>query len=49
MGTPYVTLSVGGAVTVPTQEDGLFDLVASADGNVYEAKAKGGNKSVAKE
>jgi two-component system chemotaxis family response regulator WspR len=44
--TPYVTLSIGGAVTVPTQEDGLLDLVAIADRNMYEAKAKGRNKSI---
>ena len=49
LGTPYVTLSIGGAVTVPTQEDGLLDLVAIADRNMYEAKAKGRNKSVVHE
>jgi len=41
-----VTLSIGGAVTVPTRENGLLDLVAIADRNMYEAKAKGRNKSI---
>jgi len=45
----YVTLSVGGAVTVPTAEDGLHDLIAVADRNLYEAKAKGRNKSIVHE
>jgi two-component system chemotaxis family response regulator WspR len=49
LGTPYVTLSIGGAVTIPTQEDGLLDLVAIADRNMYEAKAKGRNKSIVHE
>jgi two-component system chemotaxis family response regulator WspR len=43
---PYVTLSVGGAVTVPSEEGELLDLMAIADKNLYEAKAKGRNKSV---
>ncbi len=47
--TPYVTLSIGGAVTVPTRENGLLDLVAIADRNMYEAKAKGRNKSIVHE
>ncbi len=47
--TPYVTLSIGGAVTVPIQESGLIDLIATADRNLYEAKAKGRNKSVVHE
>jgi two-component system chemotaxis family response regulator WspR len=42
----YVTLSIGGAVAVPTEEDGLIDLIAIADRNMYEAKAKGRNQSV---
>jgi two-component system, chemotaxis family, response regulator WspR len=46
---PYVTLSVGGAVTVPAAEDGLLDLIAIADRNMYEAKAKGRNQSVVHE
>jgi PleD family two-component response regulator len=44
-----VTLSVGGAVTVPTAEDGLHDLIDIADRNLYEAKAKGRNKSIVRE
>jgi two-component system chemotaxis family response regulator WspR len=47
--TPYVSLSIGGAVTVPAHEDGLVDLIAVADRNLYEAKAKGRNKSVVHE
>jgi len=43
---PYVTLSVGGAVTVPQEEGGLVDLIGVADRNLYEAKAKGRNKFV---
>jgi two-component system chemotaxis family response regulator WspR len=39
----YVTVSVGGAVTVPTEENGLVDLIGIADRNMYEAKAKGRN------
>jgi len=34
----YVTLSVGGAVTVPTEEGGLIDLIGIADKNMYEAR-----------
>jgi two-component system chemotaxis family response regulator WspR len=45
----YVTLSVGGAVTVPTDEDGLLDLIAVADRNMYEAKTKGRNKCIVHE
>lgn len=43
---PHVTLSVGGAVTMPTKEDGLHALIDVADRNLYEAKAKGRNKSI---
>jgi two-component system chemotaxis family response regulator WspR len=42
----YVTLSVGGAVTVPTEEGGLADLIGIADRHMYEAKAKGRNKFI---
>ena len=45
----YVTLSVGGAVTVPATEDGLLDLIAVADRNMYEAKAKGRNRAIVRE
>ena len=46
---PHVTLSVGGAVTVPMKEDGLHALIGIADRNLYEAKAKGRNKSMVRE
>jgi two-component system chemotaxis family response regulator WspR len=49
LAAPHVTLSVGGAVTVPTKEDGLHALIATADRNMYEAKARGRNKSVVHE
>ena len=42
----YVTLSAGGAVTVPTEEGQMMDLIAIADRNMYEAKAKGRNKFI---
>jgi two-component system chemotaxis family response regulator WspR len=45
----HVSLSIGGAVTVPAHEDGLTDLIGIADRNLYEAKAKGRNKSVVSE
>jgi two-component system chemotaxis family response regulator WspR len=45
----YVTLSIGGAVTVPIKEDGMNDLIAIADRNLFEAKAKGRNQSVVHE
>jgi len=48
-GAPYVSLSVGGAVTVPTKEDGLLDLIAIADKNLYEAKTKGRNRCIVHE
>lgn len=40
---------MGGAVTVPTREEGLTDLIAIADRNLYEAKAKGSNNTVVHE
>ena len=46
LAAPYVTLSVGGAVSVPSEEGELLDLIAIADKNLYAAKAKGRNKSV---
>jgi two-component system, chemotaxis family, response regulator WspR len=43
---PYVTLSVGGAVIIPTEAGCLVDLIGIADKNMYEAKAKGRNKFI---
>jgi two-component system, chemotaxis family, response regulator WspR len=43
---PCVTLSVGGAVTVPAERDKLVDLIDIADRNMYQAKAKGRNQFV---
>jgi two-component system chemotaxis family response regulator WspR len=45
----HLTLSIGGAVTIPTDPDGLPDLIAIADKHLYEAKAQGGNRVVARE
>jgi two-component system chemotaxis family response regulator WspR len=42
----YVSLSVGGAVTVPTEEDGLIDLIGIADRTLYEAKAQGRDRFI---
>src|SRR5882757_759667 len=43
---PYVTLSVGGALALPTEEGGLVDLIGVADRNMYEAKEQGRNKFI---
>lgn len=45
----YVTLSVGVATTVPGPEKTAEALLALADENLYEAKEKGRNQSIAKE
>lgn len=46
---PHVTLSIGGAVAIPTEDEGLLDLIALADKNLYEAKETGRNKVVVRE
>lgn len=43
----YGTLGIGGAPTVPNEENGVIDLIATADRKLYAAKAKGSNQSVA--
>jgi len=43
---PYVTLSVGGAMTVPRVDDGVINLIGIADRNMYQAKARGRNQFV---
>jgi two-component system chemotaxis family response regulator WspR len=47
--TEYVTLSVGGAVAVPTDENAWLELIAVADRNMYEAKAQGRNRCIVRD
>ena len=46
---PHLTVSIGGAAVIPTKEDGLLGLIAMADKNLYEAKAKGRNSVVVRD
>ena len=46
---PYMTLSIGGVATIPTTEEGLLELIATADKHLYEAKEQGRNRVVARE
>lgn len=41
---PYLSLSIGGAAAIPTQEDGLPALISLADKSLYVAKAQGSNR-----
>lgn len=45
----HLTMSIGCAVAVPTEEDGVLALIEAADKNLYEVKTTGRNTVVVRE
>jgi two-component system chemotaxis family response regulator WspR len=45
----HLTISVGGATSIPQQEDSFLHLVEIADAGLYEAKESGKNRAVTRE
>ena len=44
--SPYITVSVGGALTIPCRDESFFLLLDVADQALYRAKKEGKNKLV---